>query len=44
VYLSKDIIPTKDFEFLDAASYLDDFFTGSLSEESKKRIDLLLST
>jgi hypothetical protein len=44
VYLAKDIIPTKDFEILDASSYLDDFFKGTLTEESRKRIDLLLGT
>jgi len=34
VYLSKDIKPTKDYEYLDAASYIDEFFKTSLTEES----------
>ena len=44
VYLSKDVKPTNDFEYLNANSYIDKLFTDSIDEDSKKKIDLLLGT
>jgi hypothetical protein len=44
VYLSKDVKPTNDFEYLNAANYLDKFFSEKNDEDSKKKVDLLLGT
>lgn len=44
VYLSKDVKPTNDFEYLNANTYLDQFFSSKIDDDSKKKVDLLLGT